>query len=123
MTITLGNTTLCAGQARNSTGDPVGPEGLSFSEAFGVIERSYVGADRQAPDPVLPDLGTCTFSVTRTFATVAAALAYVSAGVFSEAKSGAFKFDDTTVFAAAALKSRVVSQTGCTVKVAHTIEG
>ena len=25
MTITLGNTTLCAGQARNSTGDPVGP--------------------------------------------------------------------------------------------------
>ena len=127
MKITLGSgnspTELCSGQARNSTGSPVGPENLSFSEAFGVVERAYVGADRQVPEHIKADLGTCSFSVTRTFASVDDALAYVSSGVFSEAKSGALKFDSTTVFETAALKTRVVSQVGCTVKVAYTIEG
>lgn len=127
MKITLGTgnspTELCAGQERNNTGSPVGPENLSFSEAFGVIERAYVGADRQVPEHIKADLGTCSFSVTRTFASVAAALAYISTGIFAEATSGALKFDSTTVFEKAALKSRVVSQVGCTVKIAYSIEG
>ena len=88
-----------------------------------MIERAYVGADRQTPEYVKADLGTCSFSVTRTFATVADALAYVSTTVFAEDKSGALQFGSTTVFANAALKNRVVSQVGCTVKVAYTIEG
>lgn len=123
MTITLGSTTLCAGQTRNSTGSPIGPENLTLSEAFGVIEREYIGADRVKPEHVRCDLGTCSFSVTRTFGSVANALTYVSSTIFSEAKSGALKFDSTTVFENAAIKSRSVSQVGCTVKVAYTIEG
>ena len=123
MTISLGSTTLCGGQSRNSTGSPVGPENLTFSEAFGVVEREYIGADRVKPEHIRCDLGTCSFSVTRTFGSVADALTYVSSTVFSEDKSGAFKFDSTTVFANAAIKTRTISQVGCTVKISYTIEG
>ena len=50
MTITLtnGNTvhTLCEGDDRNSTGDPVGPSDLRMAETPGAVLREYVGADR-----------------------------------------------------------------------------
>ena len=39
MTITLGSTTLCAGQTRNNTGDPVGPRDIRDTEAPGVVIR------------------------------------------------------------------------------------
>lgn len=123
MTISIGSTTLVAGQSRNSTGSPVGPENLTFSEAFGVIEREYIGADRVKPEHVRCDLGTCSFSATRTFGSVDDALAYISSTIFSEDKSGALKFNSTTVFSNAAIKTRNVSQVGCTVKISYTIEG
>lgn len=123
MQILIGNTVLCAGQARNSTGSPVGPEGFSISEALGVAERNFCGAARVKPEHVLPDMGTCSFTVTRTYATVEAALAYACTGHFAEETEGAFTIGGTTVFANAAVKSRVVSHVGCTVKVAYTVEG
>ena len=75
MTITLGSTTLCAGQTRNNTGDPVGPRDIRDAETPGVVIREYVGADRVVGDRVGCDHGTITFGVTRTFSSVALATA------------------------------------------------
>ena len=124
MTITLGNTTLCAGQARNSTGSPVGPNDLRMQLAPGVAIREYVGADRVQPEHVRCDSGTLTFGVTRTFADVAAALAYISGTFLSEASEGQLKFDNTNVFGAkSVVTQRVAAHVGCTVAVNYTIQG
>ena len=124
MTITLGSTTLCAGQARNSTGKPVGPNNLRIAETPGVAAREYVGADRVQPERVRCDSGTLTFGVTRTFADVAAALAYISGSFLSEASEGQLKFDNTNVFGAkSVVTQRVAALVGCTVAVNYTIQG
>ena len=129
MTITLGSTTLCAGQTRNSTGDPVGPNNLRIAETPGVAAREYVGADRVQPEHVRCDSGTLTFGVTRTFADVATALAYISTKLIggqqtSEASEGQLKFDDRNVFGAkSVVTQRVASLVGCTVAVNYTITG
>jgi len=123
MTITLGNTTLCAGQTRNSTGQPVGPRDLRDAETPGVVLREYVGADRVAGDRVRCDHGMVTFGVTRTFPTVAAATAYALVGHRSEDVAGALKYDNTVIYPNAAVTARSIAQVGCTVVVNYTIEG
>ena len=123
MTIELGDTTLCAGQARNSTGSPVGPDGLTISDSPGVMSRQYVGADRVAPEHVGCDSCIVSFKVVRVFGRVADALAYATHGVFQEDVEGALKFDGTTRLSRAAVKSRVVVHNGCAVAVSYTIEG
>lgn len=123
MTITLGNTTLCAGQARNSTGSPVGPRDIKDAETPGVVLREYVGADRVAGDRVRCDHGVVTFGVIRTYGSVADATAYALVGHRSEDTVGALKYDDTTIFENAAVTSRSIAQIGCTVALNYTIEG
>ena len=124
MTITLGSSTLCAGQARNSTGDPVGPSSLRIAESPGVVAREYVGADRVQPEHVRCDSGTLTFGVTRTFADVAAALTYISGAFLSEASEGQLKFDNTNGFGAkSVVTQRVAALVGCTVAINYTITG
>lgn len=123
MTITLGTTTLCAGQTRNSTGSPVGPANLRLSLTPGVILREYVGADRVAGEHIKCDRGAVTFEVERIFATPAAALTYLSTTFLAEASEGALKFDSTTVFENAAVTARSVALVGCSVAVSYTIEG
>lgn len=123
MTITLGNTTLCAGQARNTTGSPVGPNDLRMQLAPGVAIREYVGADRVQGEHVRCDSGSVSFGVTRTFATPEAALAYISGAFLSEDSAGALKFDDQTVFANAAVTQRTAAVVGCTVAVNYSITG
>ena len=113
MTITLGATTLCAGQTRSVNGAPVGPENFALSEAFGTVVH----------ENSRPDAGTCSFSVTRTFPTVDAAVAYACGSIYGEATSGALKFGSLTVFARAALRNRSVSLVGCSVKVRYEITG
>ena len=129
MTITLGNTTLCAGQARvtgtpiGNVGDPVGPSDLRMQLAPGVAIREYVGADRVQGEHVRCDSGSVSFGVTRTFATPEAALAYISGAFLSEASAGALKFGETTVFAKAAVTQRTAAHVGCTVAVNYSITG
>ena len=126
MTITLGNTTLCAGQTRNSTGSPVGPSDLRMQLAPGVAVREYVGADRVRPEHVRSDSGSVTFGVTRTFVTVAAALAYLKGDFISEASEGQLKFDDTDVFGAnhkSVVTQRTAALVGCTVAISYSITG
>ena len=74
MTIKLGSYVLCAGDTRNSAGDPVGPQNLRLQETPGVAVREFVGADRVKPEHVRSDSGSVTFGVTRTFASAADAL-------------------------------------------------
>lgn len=129
MTITLGNTTLCAGQARvtgtpiGNVGDPVGPSDLRMQLAPGVAVREYVGADRVQPEHVRCDSGSVSFGVTRTFATPEAALAYISGAFLNENSAGALAFGDTTVFANAAVTQRTAAVVGCTVAVNYSITG
>lgn len=123
MTIKLGDTTLCAGQTRNSTGSPVGPSNLRMQLSPGVALREYVGADRVLGEHVRCDSGSVSFGVTRTFATEADALAYVKGGFLAEASAGALKFDDATVFANAAVTQRTAALVGCTVAVEYSITG
>ena len=131
MTITLvkgsGNsavtTTLCAGRARNSTGDPIGPEDLRGSDAPGVVTRDYIGAAREHPELVRCNHGSISFGVTRTFASVAAAAAYMATDFWAEGSEGALYFDSTQIFEFAAVTSRTYAWVGATVKVNYTIEG
>ena len=129
MTITLGSTTLCAGQTRNSTGDPVGPNNLRIQETPGVAAREYVGADRVQPEHVRCDSGTVSFGVTRTFTTAALALKHIREKLVggqqtSEASEGQLKFDDTNVFGAkSVVTQRVAALVGCTVAVNYSITG
>ncbi|MGN0846830.1 MAG: hypothetical protein ACI4RA_05540 [Kiritimatiellia bacterium] len=124
MTISLGSAVLCAGQARSATGSPVGPSGLAVEIAPGVEAREFVGADRVQPEHVRCDHGVVSFGVTRTFPSVAAALAWIAGPFVSEASEGELKFDGARVFGPkSAVTSRRCSHVGCTVAVTYTIEG
>ena len=126
MTIKLGSTFLCKGQERNSTGDPVGPNNLRMQLAPGVAVREYVGADRVQPEHVRCDSGSLTFGVTRTFATVAAALTYLKGAFLAEPSEGQLTFDDTDVFGAnhkSVVTQRTAALVGCTVAVNYSITG
>ena len=124
MTITLGSTTLVAGQSRNSTGDPVGPSDLRMAVTPGVAVREYVGADRVQPEHIRCDSGSVSFGVKRTFATEALALAYIATTIHSEASEGQLKFDNTNVFGAkSVVTQRVAALIGRTVHVDYTIQG
>lgn len=123
MEIKIGNTVLCAGTARNSEGNPVGPEGLTVSEMPGIAKRDYIGADRTVPELVRCNHGSVSFSVTRIFATVDAALDYALGDIYDEETEGALVAGGRTVFENAAVTNRSVSHVGCAVAVAYTIEG
>lgn len=127
MTITLVNgnttTTLCAGQTRNATGSPIGPEDFRGSDAPGVVTHDFIGAAREVPELIRCNHGTISFGVTRTFADVEAATAYMATSFWTEGSAGALKFDNTQVFANACVTSRTYAWVGNTVKVNYTIEG
>lgn len=123
MTITLGNTVLCAGQTRNANGSPVGPANFRANDAPGIVKHDFVGADRTRPEHIRCDSGSVTFDVSRTFGDVDAAIAYACVGIRSEAVEGALKYDGQTVFEHAAITSRSVGVVGCTVGISYTIEG
>lgn len=124
MTITFGNSTLVAGQTRNSTGSPVGPANLQIVEQPGVIEREYIGADRIQAEHLAPDHGTVSFTVTRVFATVDAALTYATQTVFTEAKVGQLTIGSKNIFGSkTALVERKISHVGVAVVVAYSFKG
>ena len=123
MTIAIGNTQLCAGQTRNSTGSPIGPEDFRGSDAPGVVTHDYIGAEREVSELIRCNHGQISFGVTRTFADVAAAAAYMATTFWTEESSGALYFDSTQIFATACVTSRTYAWVGCTVKINYTIEG
>lgn len=114
---------LCSDGERSVDGSPVGPGNLSISEAPGVEQREYVGADRIRPEHVRCDHGSMTFQATRVFANVAAATAYALTGHLSEPVEGALKYGATTIFPKACVTSKRIGMVGCTVVVNYTIEG
>lgn len=123
MIITLGNTTLCAGDVRSTDGAPAGPIGLRISEVPGVAVREFVGADRISPEHLGCDAGTVAFGVSRTFATVEEALDYIASGIASEDVEGQLKFGATPKFGPrSVITSRNVEIVGCTVNVNYTIQ-
>ena len=124
MTITLGSTVLVATQTRNSTGSPVGPRNLLMSVTPGVIQRECVGADRIQPEHIRCDSGSVSFGAARTFATEAAALAYIATTIHAEASEGQLKFDSTNVFGPkSVVTQRVAALVGRTVHINYTITG
>lgn len=127
-------TTLCAGQTRNSSGSPIGPEDFRGSDAPGVVARDYIGAEREHPELVRCNHGSISFGVTRTFADVAHAAAYMAkgaatapgsgeAGFWGEGSEGSLYIGGTKVFEHACVTSRTYAWVGCTVKINYTIEG
>ena len=138
MTITLTKngtaTTLCAGGARNSTGDPVGPRDLRIQLTPGVAIREFVGADRVQPEHVKCDSGSISFGVTRTFATPDAAITYATSTFLNEPNEGVLTVgttkifgtrtvDDTTVDAKCVVTQRTLAVVGCSVAVNYSITG
>ena len=123
MQIKLGNTVLCSGLTRNSTGQPVGPSNFRSSDNPGVVSRDYIGAERTYPEHVKCDSGTITFEVSRTYPTVEDAIRYACVGIRKEPVEGELYFGETKVFDHAAVTSRSVATVGCTVAVSYTIEG
>ena len=140
MTITLTNngttTTLCAGDMRNSSGDPMGPRDLRIQLTPGVAIREFVGADRVQPEHVKCDSGSISFGVTRTFATEAAALAYATDAFLAEPNEGVLKVNGTKIFGTRTLSDnttvvdakcvvtqRALAVVGCSVAVNYSITG
>lgn len=123
MKITIGSTELVSGQTRNSTGSPIGPDNLVIDDRPGIVIREYVGKTRIEPEDVKPHHGSASFGVTRTFASVAAALTYMSTTLLGEETEGALKFDSNVVFSKATVSNRKAANVGCTVVVNYTIEG
>ena len=116
-------TTLVSGQSRNSSGLPIGPEDLRGSDTPGVVTRDYIGAAREHPELVRCNHGSISFGVTRTFASVSAAAAYMATDFWAEGSEGALYFDSTQIFEFAAVTNRTYAWVGSTVKVNYTIEG
>ena len=123
MQITIGNTVLCAGQERNQTGSPVGPEDFRGSDTPGVVTHDYVGAEREHPELIRCNHGSISFGVTRTFADEESAAAYMARYFWMEGSAGNLNFGDTTIFATACVTNRTYAWVGRTVKVNYTIEG
>jgi len=116
-------TTLCAGRSRNSSGDPIGPEGMSGSDMPGVVTHDYIGAARETPELVRCNHGTVSFGVTRTFADLDAAEAYMASTFWNEGSEGALYYGSRKVYDSACVNSRTYAWVGNTVKVNYTIEG
>lgn len=123
MTITLGSTTLCAGDTRAADGTPAGPDNLTGTLEPGVLDREYIGAAGVEPEAVGCDRGRVSFGVTRTYGTASDALAYVSGAFLSEDVSGQLKFGNSVIMTNAVVRSRSFSISGCTVAVRYQIEG
>lgn len=119
--------TLCAGGTRASDGSPMGPADVHRIERPGAAIREYVGADRVEGEWVKCDSGTLSFSVTRIFATEAAAAAYALTGLGSEPREGALKATEgsetVTIFSHCVMTGRETSQVGVAVAVQYTFEG
>ncbi len=125
MTITFDGTTICHGQSRGQPGEAVGPDGLVVSEAPGTVSHELIGADRVRQEHVRCDRGTIQFRVTRTFATVEAALAYVTGGYLAEPRNGVLAFGGVNMFGdnKANMTVHQLSMVGCTVVVNYAFEG
>ena len=138
MTIALTNggttTTLCAGDARNSSGNPMGPRDLRIQLTPGVAIREFVGADRVQPEHVKCDSGSISFGVTRTYATEALALAYATGAFLSEPSEGVLTVGgtklfgtrtvgNTTVDTKCVVTQRTLAVVGCSVAVNYSITG
>ena len=118
---------LCAGDTRNSTGQPMGPQNVRRAERPGAALREYVGFDRVQGEWVKCDAGTLTFGVTRIFPSEAAAAAFALTGFGSEPRDGALTAtqDGQTVvlFTKCVVTGRESSQVGVAVYTRYTIEG
>ena len=118
---------LCAGDARNSTGNPMGPQDVRRDEKPGATMREYVGADRVAGEWVKCDSGALSFGVTRIFATEALAAAFALTGFGTEPREGALTAtvggSTLTLFAKCVITSRESAQVGVAVHTRYTIEG
>ena len=83
-------------------------------------------ADRVEGEHVRCDSGSVSFGVTRTFATVADALSYISGAYLAEPKKGVLKFNNEDVFGeehVSVVTQRTMALVGCTVAVNYTIQG
>lgn len=123
MEITIGDTVLCAGQERNKTGSPIGPEDFRGVDAPGVVTHDYVGAEREHPELIRCNHGSISFGVTRTFANIGEAAAYMATDFWTEGSTGELRFGSRTIFATACVTQRAYAWVGCTVQVSYTIEG
>lgn len=130
MTLTLGSLTLVHGQSRNASGLPVGPDNLVVRDERGVERRELVGADGVEPEWIRCDARCVEFSVTRVYATPAAALAYAFGTGLSEGRqaAAALKADagtdgETTIMSHASITRRESTVEGCAVAVRYVIEG
>lgn len=136
MTLTLGSLTLVHGQSRNTSGLPVGPDNLVVRDERGVERRELVGADGVEPEWIRCDARQVEFSVTRVYATPAAALAYAfgtdpaTGGGLAEGRqaAAALKADagtdgETTIMSHASITRRESTVEGCAVAVRYVIEG
>ena len=138
MTITLTNngttTTLCAGDMRNSSGNPMGPRDLRIQLTPGVAIREFVGADRVQPEHVKCDSGSISFGVTRTFATPEDAITYATSTFLNEPNEGVLTVGTTKIFgtrtvngttvdAKCVVTQRALAVVGCSVAVNYSITG
>ena len=118
---------LCAGDARNSTGQPMGPQNVRRAEKPGAALREYVGEDRVQGEWVKCDSGVLSFGVVRIFNTPAHAAAFALTGFGSEPRAGALTATEgdttVTIFAKCVITARESAQVGCAVATQYTIEG
>ena len=107
-----------AARAADSTAAASGRQRKAASAAA-MASRRAAGCLRSAS-------GSVTFGVTRTFATVDAALTYLKGAFLAEPSEGQLTFDDADVFGAnhkSVVTQRTAALVGCTVAVNYSITG
>ena len=123
MVIDFNGTILCAGDSSAVAGDPTGPDKLSVKLTPGTEDYEYVDAVGIDAEHVGCDVVGLSFSVVRTYATLAAARDAVVSLTASAPREGALSVDSRAFIAKAALKDMTIRQVGCSLVINYSIEG
>jgi hypothetical protein len=122
MQIKIDNAVLCYGDAAATAGDGVGPDNYRSRLVRGIETFEYIGAPGIDSEHKGVDRKTMSFSVVRTYATPALALAGETA-VYALDMEGAVTVDSTTRMAKGNVISLDIQHIGQSLICSYVIEG
>lgn len=122
MEIKIDNAVLCKGDAAATAGDGVGPDNFRFRLARGVDTFEYIGAAGIDNEHKGVDRKIISFSVVRTYASIANALSGV-ATVSGLDMEGAVTADSTTIMTKGNVTSLDIQHIGQSLICSYVIEG
>jgi len=122
MEIKIDNAVLCFGDHQTTAGDAIGPDNLRIRLQRGVDVFEYIGSAGITSEHKGCDRKSISFSVTRTYASVATAEASVLT-VMGLDMEGAVTVDGNSFMALGNVLTLDIAQIGCSLICSYQIEG